>query len=68
LQKSGANVVFCEKGIDDVALTFPSKKRHFAVKNVSSSDMEKLAKATGGKIMASVKDLTSRCAWRSKNC
>ncbi|MEM3730666.1 MAG: thermosome subunit beta [Candidatus Bathyarchaeia archaeon] len=54
----GANVVFCEKGIDDVALHFLAKKGILAVKNVSSSDMEKLAKATGGKIMASVKDLT----------
>jgi thermosome len=55
----GANVVFCEKGIDDVALHFLAKKGILAVKNVSSSDMEKLAKATGGKIVASVKDLTA---------
>jgi thermosome len=55
----GANVVFCEKGIDDIALHFLAKKGILAVKNVSSSDMEKLAKATGGKIVASVKDLTA---------
>jgi len=55
----GANVVFCEKGIDDVALHFLARKGILAVKNVSSSDMEKLARATGGKIMASVKDLTA---------
>ncbi|MEM3550252.1 MAG: thermosome subunit beta [Candidatus Bathyarchaeia archaeon] len=54
----GANVVLCEKGIDDVALHFLAKKGILAVKNVSSSDMEKLARATGGKIIASVKDLT----------
>ncbi|MEM3703260.1 MAG: thermosome subunit beta [Candidatus Bathyarchaeia archaeon] len=54
----GANVVFCEKGIDDVALHFLAKRGILAVKNVSSSDMEKLARATGGKIVASVKDLT----------
>ncbi|MGB9959515.1 MAG: thermosome subunit beta [Candidatus Bathyarchaeales archaeon] len=54
----GANVVFCEKGIDDVALHFLAKKGILAVKNVSSSDMEKLARATGGKIVASIKDLT----------
>ncbi|MBS7616012.1 TCP-1/cpn60 chaperonin family protein [Candidatus Bathyarchaeota archaeon] len=53
----GANVVFCEKGIDDVALHFLAKKGILAVKNISSSDMEKLARATGGKIVASVKDL-----------
>jgi thermosome len=54
----GANVVLCEKGIDDVALHFLAKRGILAVKNVSSSDMEKLARATGGKIIASVKDLT----------
>ncbi|MEM2937066.1 MAG: thermosome subunit beta [Candidatus Bathyarchaeia archaeon] len=59
IAEAGANVVFCEKGIDDVALHFLAKKGIMAVKNVSSSDMEKLARATGGKIVASVKDLTS---------
>jgi len=54
----GANVVLCEKGIDDVALHFLAKKGILAVKNISSSDMEKLARATGGKIVASIKDLT----------
>jgi thermosome len=59
IAEAGANVVFCEKGIDDVALHFLAKRGILAVKNVSSSDMEKLARATGGKIVASVKDLTS---------
>jgi thermosome len=58
IAEAGANVVFCEKGMDDVALHFLAKKGILAVKNVSSSDMEKLARATGGKIVASVKDLT----------
>jgi len=53
--ESGANFVFCEKSIDDVALHFLSKKGVAAVKNVSSGDMEKLAKATGAKIVASIK-------------
>ena len=57
--KSGANFVFCEKSIDDMALHFLSKKGISAIKNMSSGDMEKLAKATGGKIVASVKDLGS---------
>jgi len=57
--KSGANFVFCEKSIDDIALHFLAKKGISAVKNMSSGDMEKLAKATGGKIVASVKDLNS---------
>jgi thermosome len=57
--KSGANVIFCEKGIDDMALHFLAKKNIMAVKNVSSGDMEKLAKATGGTIQASTKDIPS---------
>ncbi len=55
--KSGANVLFCEKGIDDMALHFLAKKNIMAVKNVSSGDMEKLSKATGGTIQASTKDI-----------
>jgi thermosome len=64
--KSGANFVFCEKSIDDVALHFLSKKGVAAVKNVSSGDMEKLAKATGGKIVGSLKDLTSSSLGEAK--
>ena len=45
--KAGANVVFCEKGIDDMALHFLGKAGVLAVKSVSSSDIEKLSKATG---------------------
>jgi thermosome len=63
---SGANFVFCEKSIDDIALHFLSKKGIAAVKNVSSGDMEKLAKATGGKIMASVKDLAANSLGEAK--
>jgi chaperonin GroEL (HSP60 family) len=64
--KAGANVVFCEKGIDDVALHFLAKGGILAVKSVSSSDMEKLARATGGKILASVKDLTAGALGKAK--
>jgi archaeal chaperonin len=58
IQKTGANVLFSEKGIDDVALHYLAKSGIAAVKNVSSGDLEKLSKATGGKIVASIKDLT----------
>ena len=57
--KSGANVIFCEKSIDDMALHFLAKRNIMAVKNVSSGDMEKLSKATGGTIQASTKDIPS---------
>ncbi len=58
--KSGANVIFCEKGIDDMALHFLAKKNITAIKNVSSGDMEKLAKATGGTIQATTKDIPAK--------
>jgi len=64
--KSGANVVLCEKGIVDMALHFLSKKGILAVKNVSSNDMEKLAKATGASILASTKDIASEALGEAK--
>jgi len=66
ITKAGANVVFCEKGIDDMVLHFLAKRGILAVKSVSSSDMEKLARATGGKILASVKDLTAEALGKAK--
>jgi thermosome len=64
--KSGANVVFCEKSIDDLALHFLAKRNIMAIKNVSSGDMEKLAKATGGTIQASTRDITSEALGEAK--
>ena len=54
---SGANVVICEKGIDDVAQHFMAKKNMLAVRRVKESDMEKLAKATGATIFTQLEDL-----------
>ncbi|MBI3052015.1 TCP-1/cpn60 chaperonin family protein [Candidatus Woesearchaeota archaeon] len=54
---AGANVVFCQKGIDDMAQHFMAKKGIYAARRVSKSDMEKLARATGGKIVTSLNDL-----------
>ena len=58
VEKTGANVLFVQSGIDDQALALLAKKQILAVKNVSSDDMEKLAKATGATIVGLVKDLT----------
>ena len=66
ITKSGSNVVFCEKGIDDLVLHFLSKKNIMAVKNISSNDMEKLAKSTGGTILASTKDISSEALGEAK--
>ncbi len=54
---TGANVVFCQKGIDDVAQHFLAKHGILAVRRVRKSDMEKLAKATGAKIVVNVKEI-----------
>ncbi|MEK6829925.1 MAG: thermosome subunit alpha [Nanoarchaeota archaeon] len=55
---SGANVVFCQKGIDDFAQYLLSKEEIFACRRVARSDIEKLAKATGAKIVSSLSELT----------
>jgi len=54
----GANVVFCQKGIDDVAQHYLAKKGILACRRVKKSDMEKLAKATGARIISNLEDLT----------
>jgi len=56
----GANVVICQKGIDDVAQHFLAKKGIMAVRRVKRSDMEKLEAATGGRIVTSIKDLSEK--------
>ena len=56
----GANVVICQKGIDDMAQHFLSKHGILAVRRVKESDMTKLAKATGGRITSNVEDITER--------
>ena len=53
----GANVVICQKGIDEVAQHFLAKKGILAVRRVKRSDLEKLERATGGKIVSSIRDL-----------
>ncbi|MCD7782019.1 MAG: TCP-1/cpn60 chaperonin family protein [Methanosphaera sp.] len=59
LVDAGANVVFCQKGIDDLAQHYLSKAGILATRRVKKSDMEKLAKATGAKIVTNVEDLTA---------
>jgi archaeal chaperonin len=57
IKSSGANVVLCQKGIDDVVQHFMNKEGILAVRRIKDSDMSKLSKATGGRIVGSVKDL-----------
>ena len=55
---SGANVLFCQKGIDDFAQYLLSKERIYACRRVAKSDIEKLAKATGAKIVSNINELS----------
>ncbi|MHB8606595.1 MAG: thermosome subunit alpha [Thermoplasmatota archaeon] len=58
VKDSGANVLFTQKGIDDLAQHFLAKENIYAVKSVSEKDMKKLAKATGARIVSQLKDLS----------
>ncbi len=57
---SGANVLFCQKGIDDTAQHFLAKKGIYAARRVKKSDMEALARATGASIVSNLDDLTPK--------
>jgi thermosome len=58
ISKANANVLFCQKGIDDLAQHYLAKEGIYAVRRVKKSDMEKLAKATGGTIVTKLTDLS----------
>jgi len=60
VKSSGANVVFCQKGIDDMAQHFLAKEGILAARRVKQSDMEKLARATGGIIVTNFADLRAQ--------
>jgi len=51
-------VIFCQKGIDDLAQHYLAKQEIYAVRRVKKSDMEKLAKATGGKVVTKLDELS----------
>jgi len=57
VKKSGATVLFAQKGIDDLVQHFLAKEGIYAVRRVKKSDMEKLAKATGGRIVTKLDEL-----------
>ncbi|MBI4015500.1 MAG: TCP-1/cpn60 chaperonin family protein [Candidatus Aenigmarchaeota archaeon] len=57
IANSGCTVLFCQKGIDDVAQHYLSKKKIMSARRVKKSDMEKLVRATGARIVTSLDDL-----------
>jgi thermosome len=56
---SGANVLFCQKGIDDLAVHYLSRAGILAVKRAKKSDISRLEKATGGQLVTNIDDLTA---------
>jgi thermosome len=60
VEQSGANVVFCQKGIDDLAQHYLAKKGIYAARRIKKSDMENLAKATGALIVTNLDDLSPK--------
>jgi thermosome len=60
IAEKSANVLVCQEGIDDVAQHFLARKGILAVKQAKESDMEKLAKATGAKVVDTLEDMTKR--------
>ena len=60
LHHVNANVLICQKGIDDIAQHYLAKKGILSVRRVKESDMSKLSKATGGRITANLDDISEK--------
>ena len=60
IHEAGANVVICQKGIDDIAQHYLAKHGILAVRRVKESDMTKLAKATNGRVSTNLDDLNEK--------
>ena len=58
IEDAGANVLFCQKGIDDLAQHYLAKAGIMAVRRVKKSDMEKLSRATGAKVVSNIEDMS----------
>ena len=58
LSEAGADVVFCQKGIDDMAQHYLAKEGILAVRRAKKSDMKRLARATGGTVVSNIDDIT----------
>ena len=56
---AGANVVLCQKGIDDIAQHYLAKKGIMAVRRIKESDMSKLSKATGARVITNIEELNA---------
>ena len=66
IKHSGANVVFCQKGIDDVVQYYLAKEGIYACRRVAKSDMENLARATGAKIINGLTEISGNELGKAK--
>ena len=64
---SGANVLFCQKGIDDIAQHYLAKASILTVRRIKESDLTKLAKATGARIVTNLDDLFDKDLGSAEN-
>ncbi|HSA97511.1 MAG TPA: thermosome subunit beta, partial [Candidatus Nitrosotenuis sp.] len=67
IKSTGANVVLCQKGIDDIVQHYLAKVGILAVRRIKESDMDKLSKATGGRVVGNIADLTEKDLGSSQN-
>lgn len=67
IRSTGASVVLCQKGIDDIVQHYLAKANILAVRRIKESDMSKLAKAIGGRIVGSVNDLSAKDLGHAQN-
>ena len=66
IKDAGASVIFCQKGIDDVAQYYLAKSGILAFRRVTRDDMEKLARATGAKIISQIDDISEEVFGRAE--
>lgn len=66
VKKAGANVVFCQKGIDDLAQHFFAKEGIYACRRVKKSDMERLGRSTNAAIISKIDDIASEDLGKAK--
>ncbi|QKQ99878.1 thermosome subunit [Metallosphaera tengchongensis] len=60
IARTGANVIICQKGIDEVAQSYLAKKGILAVRRAKKSDLEKLARATGGRVVSNIEEISEQ--------
>ena len=63
---AGANVVLCQKGIDDMAQHFLARKGILAVRRIKKSDVDKIARATGARIITRIEEITPKDLGKAK--